>query len=162
MRLFAVAAFATFAASVTACISQPTSAALVQQTAHEFNVNARFGRLDLAAETVSPTYREAFTKVHRAWGGDVRIGDTELAGVSLKGKDVAFVGVKVSWYRVDSTELRTTTVRQEWHDHKGTWLLEREERESGDFGLMGDRVEVVAPSGSAPRAQFPTVRIGAP
>lgn len=158
MRLFAVAiAFA----STLACISQPTSAALVQQTAHEFNVNARFGRLDLASETVAPEYREAFQRVHRAWGGDVRIGDTELAGLSMKSKEIAAVGVKVSWYRVDSGELKVTTIRQEWHDHKGTWLLEREERESGDFGLLGDRVEPVSPDGPKPRAQFPTVRIGA-
>lgn len=143
------------------CLNQPQSAALVQQTASEFNVNTRFGRMEMAGENVAPNYRDEFARVHNRWGGDVRIADSELAGMQMRAKEEAEVLVRVSWFRTDEGDLHSTAIRQTWRDHHGMWMLEREERLSGDFGLLGERVEFVAPESRAAHAQFPSVRIGA-
>ena len=152
---------ALVALSAAACLNQPTSGALVQQTAHELNLNLRFGRMELASENVGPTYKEKFVQAHEAWGGQVRVADTELDGLQLTGKEDALVAVRFAWFRVDEGDLRTTVVRQKWHDYKGTWMLDGEERATGDIGLLGEKVEVLAPEGGQRPAQFPTVRIGA-
>ena len=145
---------------LAACLNQPTSGALVQQTAQELNVNTRFGRLELASENVAPTYRDRFAELHREWGGNVRIADTELSGLTMKGPEEALVLVRVAWFKVDEGDLRGTTVKQSWKSQKGTWLLASEERGSGDLGLLGERVETLTPDGPRAHAQFPTVRIG--
>ncbi len=147
--------------SLIACVTAPHGAAKAQEAALDLNVNARFGRMEIAAERVAPKGREDFFDHRKSWGGKVRIGDCELAGLRLTTDDDADVTVRVAWYRNDEQELRVTTLRQKWHDFKGEWKLVSEQRTDGDIGLIGERVVV---DENAPRqrknAQFPTVRIG--
>ena len=147
------------ACAIAGCAAAPTGAARAQNAAQELNLNARFGRMELAMESVAPAQREAFADRRRAWGGRVRIADAELAGVRLSGKEEALVSVRVSWYLLDDQELRTTTIRQSWHDNHGDWLLEREERLDGDAGLLGDPIPRAESTEPRP-TQFPTVRLG--
>lgn len=133
---------------------------MVQQTAQELNVNTRFGRFELAGENVAPTYKAQFAETHKDWGNSVRVADTELAGLQMKSKDEALVMVRVAWFKVDEGDLRATTIKQIWRDHKGTWLLTSEERGQGDLGLLGEHIETLAPEGPRQHAQFPTVRLG--
>src|SRR5262249_35310 len=73
--------------------------------------------------------------------------------------------VKIAWYRADEGDLRQTTLRQKWHDFKGSWKLTEETRIDGDIGLLGERVQHVAPapaSTGARHAQFPTIRLSEP
>ncbi len=144
-----------------ACLNQQTGGALVQQTAQELNVNARFGRMELASESVAPTYREHFTELRKDWGNNVRVADTELAGLQMKTPLEAVVLVRVAWFKIDQGDLRGTTVKQVWRQLKGSWLLASEERNGGDLGLLGERIETLVPEGPRQHAQFPTVRIGA-
>lgn len=151
---------ASLAASLgLACLNQPTGAALVQETTQEFNVNTRFGRMQLAFEDVAPGYKSEFLRRHSLWGKSVRITDAETAGMQMKGIDQADVVVRVGWYRVDEGDLHVTTIKQSWHRYKTAWLLDDETRTDGDVGVMGERVEVVRPDGPQEHAQFPTVRI---
>jgi len=150
---------AALVVGVSGCVTQATGAAKAQETAQEMNLNTRFGRMELAMEHVAAKDRDAFVQRHKGWGGAVRIADAELSGLRPITKEQANVFVRVAWYRADEQELRLTTVRQIWRDHKGDWLLEAEERVEGDIGLLGEPVLQVAPP---PRehAQFPTVRLG--
>lgn len=146
--------------ALVACLNQPTSGALVQQTAQELNVNTRFGRFELAGENVAPAYREQFAELHKNWGNSVRIADTELAGLQMKTPEEATVMVRVAWFKMDDGDLHATTIKQLWRSHKGTWLLASEERGGGDLGLLGERVEVLKPEGPREHAQFPTIHLG--
>jgi hypothetical protein len=141
-------------------VGHQSGPARAQEAATELNVNARFGRMELAAEHVSPKARQAFFERRRAWGGKIRVADYEMAGMKMQGKDDAEMFVRVAWYRVDEGDLRVTTLRQKWHDFKGDWKLTEEMRIDGDVGLLGEAVVTVAPPGGPRNAQFPTVRLG--
>jgi hypothetical protein len=136
-----------------------SGAARAQEAASELNVNMRFGRMELAAERVAPDAREAFLARRKAWGSNVRVADYELAGFAMKGDADAEMLVKVAWYRVDQGDLRTTTLKQKWHDFKGEWRLVHETRADGDVGLMGEP-SPAAPAAAPRKAQFPTIRLG--
>lgn len=139
---------------------QQSPAARAQEAATEMNLNAKFGRMELAAERVAPKAKEVFFERHRGWGGKVRVADYELQGLRMHGEDKAEILVRVAWFRVDEGDLRTTTLKQKWLDLKGEWRLVEESRADGDVGLLGEPVEPGhAPPG--PRhAQFPTIHIG--
>ncbi len=139
--------------------------ARAQEAALELNLNARFGRMELAAERVSPKARDQFFDRRKAWGGNVRVADYDLTALRmLKGEEDAETYVKVAWYRANEGDLRVTTIKQKWHDFKGDWKLTEEARVDGDLGLLGEP-PAPAPAGaaSAPakRSQFPTVYLGA-
>jgi hypothetical protein len=134
--------------------------ARAQEAALELNLNARFGRMELAAERVAPKARDSFFDRRRTWGGNVRIADYELAGLRMKGNDDCETVVKVAWYRANEGDLRLTTVRQSWHDFKGDWKLTDEVRSEGDVGLFGESAPAPAAGAPARRTQFPTIRLG--
>src|ERR1700688_17511 len=86
---------------LTACLMPPQGAALMQQTAQQFNFDLRFGRMELAGEQIAPKYNDDFTKKHRGWGSSVHITDAETVGLRMKGVENCDVSVRVAWYRVD-------------------------------------------------------------
>ncbi len=131
-----------------------------QQAAQEFNMDARFGRGEVATERIVPDAREAFAAHHRAWGGTVRLADVELAGARPRGLHDTDIFVRFAWYRVDDEELRTTTLKQAWHEQNGSWQLASEERLDGDIGLIGEHVVYETPGPKEP-AVFPTIHLGA-
>ncbi len=138
--------------------------ARMQEAALELNLNARFGRMELAVERVSPKQRDAFMERRKAWGGVVRLADYELTGLRiLPGEEEAETSVKIAWYRASENELRQTTLKQKWRDFKGDWKLTDETRVEGDVGLIGEAPVLVptnVAAAPARRAQFPTIRLG--
>jgi hypothetical protein len=152
--------FAGFSVVLCGCVA-PRGAAKAQLTAGDLNVNARFGRMELAAESIAPEARQQFFEHRKTWGGKIRIADTELSNLQLKTPDDADITVRIAWYRVDDQELHTTTLRQAWHQYTEDWKLTGEARADGDIGLFGEAPpqEQVAPKRNA---HFATVRIGAP
>jgi len=154
--------FALALVGLAACGALPTTGlANAQQTAQQFNLDARFGRNEYVLDQVAPEARDEYAQQHRAWGGSIRVADVEMGTMRPKGdKDVDLL-VHVSWYRPEQQELRNTTLKQSWRT-KGVdkWQLVSESRVDGDYGLLGEAV-IFAPS-NAPRApaQFPTIRLG--
>ncbi len=132
--------------------------ARAQQAAQELNLDARFGRTEMAMDHVAPTARDEFAAHHRAWGAAVRVADVELAGMRPHGERSVEIIVRVSWYRPDQPELRTTTLKQKWLDKDG-WQLVEEQRLEGDVGLLGESVVYETPREAAAPAQFPTIRL---
>jgi len=147
--------------AATGCMMPPQGAALVQQTAQQFNFDTRFGRMELAMEQVSAKYTEEFTRRHRYWGGSIHVTDAETVGMRMRGQDNADVTVRVGRYRTDEGELKVTNLKQKWHLYPAGWRVDSEERIDGDIGALGEKVEVITPDGP-PRtaAQFPTLRLG--
>ena len=136
--------------------------AMAQEAALELNLNARFGRMELAAERVAPKARAPFFDRRRAWGGSVRIADYDMTGLKMTGEDDAETFVKIAWYRANEGDLRVTTLKQKWHsDAKGDWKLTEEQRLEGDLGLLGEPPVPLAVVSEAPkRSQFPTIYLG--
>jgi hypothetical protein len=156
-----LATCALFAVAVAGCPAPLAREARAQDAAQELNVHARFGRLGVAIDSVAPAEREAFTRRHKAWGNTVRVSDSEMAGMKLTTDEDAEVAVRVSWFRPTEQELRVTTIRQKWHDNKGSWQLVSEERFDGDRGLLGDDAPASdVPAKARANTQFPTIRIG--
>ena len=150
-------------AATTGCLSQPAGVAKAQEIANEANLNARFGRIEIAAEQVAPAYRTPFARNHAGWGTKVRVVDSEMVGIRSvnEAQTEADVAVRVNWFRPENQELRSTLLRQKWKSLSGDWKLVSEERADGDIGLLGERIEKV----SAPHeddlrpAKFRTIKI---
>lgn len=141
----------------------PTGMQRAQQTAQDFNLDSRFARGELVSARIDPAERDEYSAHHKAWGTAVRIADIEMSGIRPHGDADAEVYVRVSWYRMDEQELRSTTLKQSWHSKSDAWLLVAESRFDGDIGLLGETVVVEAPAGPRPKPQFPTVQLtGAP
>lgn len=143
-------------------LGQQSSPARAQEAASELNINTRFGRLELAAEKVAPSARDAFLQRRKAWGSILRVADYELSSLQMKGKDDAEMLVKVAWYRMDEGDLRVTVLKQQWHDFKGDWKLVDETRADGDLGLIGERTPTAPAPAKARQVHFPTIRLGEP
>lgn len=128
-----------------ACVMPPRPAERAGEAAREFNLAARFGRMDRAAELTATSWRGKFEKSHREWGRDVRVYDVELAGFVMPERDRANVEVDYSWARVDEGILRSTRVAQVWKDSGQGFRIVGEHRVAGDLGLLGELVSASAP-----------------
>ncbi len=137
----------------------PTGLQRAQQTAQDFNVDARFARKDAMVARIDEASRDEYALRHKSWGGNVRIADMEVGALKAHGDADVDVLVHVSWYRMDEQELRMTTLQQSWHSKADAWLLVSEKRVDGDVGLLGETVVMQAPAGPRPKAQFPTIRL---
>lgn len=148
--------------SLGACSGAPMGAAKAQEVAHDFNLNTRFGRMELAAESIDPKVREKILQARRKWGGDVRLADMELAGMKSldKSNDDVDVSVRIAWFRPNEGDLKNTLLVQRWHGTRGDYKLVEERRVDGDVGLLGESTASRAPTAEeAPPAHFPTVRL---
>jgi hypothetical protein len=158
MRTIAVATAWTLALALSGCPAPPNSLARAQQTAQEFNLDSRLGHGELSLDRVAPEARERYTAQHRGWGTNVRVVDVEILGMRAESEHDAKALVRVSWYRPEDEELRSTTVEQTWNDKATGWQLVLERRVEGEMGLLGEPVLYQNPDARRP-AQFPTVRL---
>jgi len=158
MAVLGCGAFALLAAGCGAL--PPTGLQRGQQTAQDFNLDARFGRSELVMTRIAPAEREEYALHHKSWGSGVRVADIEIVGTKPHGDADFDVFIHVAWYRMDEQELKSTTLKQSWHQKSDDWLLASEQRLDGDIGLLGETVVVEQPAGPRAPAQFPTIRLG--
>lgn len=147
---------------VVACAGQSRPARM-QEAASELNLNARFGRMELASEHVAPEGRTAFFGHRKVWGSRVRIVDSELVGVRFeKNESEAHASIRIAWQPVDDGDMRLTTVKQTFKDMRNGWYMVAEERAEGDIGLFGEKPEIPqdAPVPASRKAKFDTIRLG--
>lgn len=141
------------------CVAPVQPVTRVADAARDLNLAARFGRMDIAAGLTAPSARQVFLERHATWGGDIRVVDVELAGLSMPDERSAAVEVNYAWVRADESTLRSTRVAQLWEDRAGGgWQLVREQRLSGDIGLFGERARRPAPP--TPDRHRPTRTLG--
>ncbi|HEX3776651.1 MAG TPA: hypothetical protein VHV51_19395 [Polyangiaceae bacterium] len=145
-RVFALLGAPLLCAFVlSACPMPPPASERATDAARESNVAARFGRIDIAVDRTTPEFRSEFLRHRASWGGNIRIVDVELGGLSMPDSDHAIFDVDYAWTRVDEDALRSTRVTQRWTSSKGNWVEESEKRSTGDIGLFGEPVEVLRP-----------------
>ena len=124
----------------------PPASEKATDAARELNIAARFGRIDIAAGRAASEARAEFIRRRATWGGDIRVVDVELAGMTMPDSDHAIFQVDYSWMRMNENSLRSTRVTQRWSSLKGPWALESEKRAAGDVGLFGEHVDVLRPA----------------
>jgi len=129
-----------------ACMMPPPASEKATDAARELNIAARFGRIDIAAGRAASEERSEFIRRRAQWGGEIRVVDVELAGLTMPDSDHAVFQVDYSWMRLDENTLRSTRVSQRWSALKGPWALESEQRVAGDVGLFGEHVQVLRPA----------------
>lgn len=108
---------------------------------YQFNDEARWHRIDLAAQRCAGTYRLPFVRSHARWGHDVAIGDVEVTNLALgTGENGADAQSLVTYQWIDNAtmELHTTTVRQDWHGQGEGFQLIAEVVVSGEFEIFDD------------------------
>lgn len=168
MRSVQRLSFAVSLMAIAGCTSLPgqfSKQARAQETALDTNMNARFGRMELAVENVAPNTRDKFMAHRRGWGSSIRVTDYDMVGLKMVGEDDCETVVRVAWYRSADNDLRGTSLKQKWHETiKGEWKMTDEVRIEGDVGLIGEATPAppadAPPAAAARRSQFPTVTLG--
>lgn len=135
------------------CPAPQTPYDKVNEAAREMNMAARWGRMDVALERSAPEDFSDFVQRHAKWHSEVRIVDTELAGLNLTAPTEATAQVEVSWTLDNDTTLRVTRLEQNWKSFEGKWMLVAEKRVAGSTGLFGEAIEYESPRGNR---HFPT------
>lgn len=158
-KLLSFAPLLALPATLAGCPAPTSGLAQAQQSAQEFNLNARFGRNEMILEQIAPAARDEYALHHKLWGTEIRVADIEIAGMKKHGDKEVDVVVRVSWYRPEQQELRSTTLTQAWHAKGTDWELASEKRADGDIGLLGEAVVIETPAAPREPAQFPTVRL---
>ena len=103
----------------------------------ELNEETRWGRMDVAVKRVAPGFRDQFVMSHMRWGNDIQIADVEMLGMNAnKEEGDAVSRVAIRWYDQRSMVISDTVVRQNWKQHKQTYILMSESVESGHPGLL--------------------------
>lgn len=140
-HLLGVVGIVVAACAFSGC-QPPTPAQKASEAAREMNMAARWGKMDDATSLTDPKHVDEFLRHRSEWHGDIRIVETELAGLNMKDAMNATVQVDVSWNFSDDPTLRTTRLSQEWSDEEGKWVMVSEERIGGDLGLFGEEVKL--------------------
>jgi hypothetical protein len=98
---------------------------------------SRWGRVDLASERVTSSYRGEFLSSRRDWGRDVRIADAELTNLVLaEDMNTASATIEVTWYDQRTMEVSGTVLSQRWVRDDERYMLEGETVVSGDDALL--------------------------
>jgi len=126
----------------SACFAPASPTVRVNDAAHDLNIAARFGKMELALSHVDGPMQKQFMTRRSQWGRDVRIIDVDLASVQIRDETHANVIVDISWVPLQDDILRSTRVAQTWEDLGKGWKLTREVRVAGDHGLFGEVLDV--------------------
>ncbi|MDA0629577.1 hypothetical protein PCS76_22460, partial [Acinetobacter baumannii] len=67
---------------------------------HDLNEAARWGRLDLAIQSVVPAHRASFRAQHARWARDYRVADVDVSGLDMQLPDGS-LGSTVAYSWID-------------------------------------------------------------
>jgi hypothetical protein len=137
-RLCLALALAVATSFASGCVFQNISSGeLLRDSVVGLNDAARWARLDLAAERVSPEFRARFVGSRRGWGRRLQIADVEMLDLRLHDDgDHATSEVEVSWYALTTMTLHSTVLRQQWEKEGMGFVLTGEEILGGDRALL--------------------------
>ena len=164
---FGLRAF-VFCAVTTTAACMPSAAARLGETANDYLIHLRFGRVGLLQGFENPESRAKLGELHRPLGRERQVTDVDILAVQAK-DDVGVVAAQVSWYAPGEQLLRISTIEQRWvKGGSGTWVLDDESLSGGDpgFFVVTPRGELAPGERPAPSkelgkgAHFPTVRLG--
>jgi hypothetical protein len=113
--------------SLSGCLLQNMGAErqLTDQV-YALNDEIRWARIDLATERVSPDFRTEFLTLHRAWGHDIQIADSDCTHVQISDDSESATSlVTLSWYDQQTMEVHTSVIEQRWIKTDSGFLLDR-------------------------------------
>ncbi|MDH5491207.1 MAG: hypothetical protein OEY14_04585 [Myxococcales bacterium] len=123
---------------LSGCIFSNASAETrLRDSIYGFNDAARWGRLDIAEQTVSPAARGRIRHSRLAWGRGLQIADSEILEVRVdEDRQGATSIVAVRWYARASMLLQETRIVQRWQREGGVFVLIEESVGEGNEGLL--------------------------
>lgn len=126
------------ATALAGCLFQNLSPTQqLSDTVYLLNDETRWGRIDLAAQSVVPRFRARFVQSRHHWGRSVAVADTEVSALILSDDmSSATSTVEITWYDQQTMELRGTVLRQHWAKSDVGFLLDEESIVSGDETLL--------------------------
>ena len=127
---------AALALQAVACMPTQMPADKLNDAAYGIVEAARFGRMDILLQTVSPAKQAEYADSHAEWGNDIRILDIEYGGARMIGPDKAIVLMTVSWQRLDESTLRSSSLKQTWTLGGERWAIDEEIVAAGDKKLI--------------------------
>jgi hypothetical protein len=109
----------------------------LRESVYGLNEEARWGRIDLALERVSPAYQGKFARRRALWGRRIQIADSDMTHLKLDDdKDKATSLVAVSWYDYATMTVHQTLVQQHWKRVDIRYMLTDERVLDGDPALL--------------------------
>jgi len=156
-------------ATLAGCM--PNAGARLGETANDYLIHLRFGRVGVLPGYEKPEARAKLAELHAPLGRERQITDVDIVSLTTK-DDAGTVVAQVAWYAPGESILRVSSVEQHWvKGGGGTWLVEDESVVGGDPGFFLKKREAAegaargdekpAPSKELGKgAHFPTVRIG--
>lgn len=137
-----IAALVTLAACVTPAAQRRDDFGRI---AREFNDHIRWGRWNVAAQSLPPDEARSFLERVKLVGPELEMGDQDTTSIQLGGDETAVVTVKFDWYSKREMLVRSSTIEQRWKVENGRWRLVDQRRVSGDrFPLVPERKEAAA------------------
>ncbi len=132
-------AWTVFGLTLAACqlAGGKSSLERLQESVSSVNEDARWGRLDLASAKVTDSYKPQFLAARENWNKSIQIADVELSNVELEGEqEHAISDVTINWYSLNSMELHSTSIRQQWKSRGHGFVLVKEHITDGDPDLL--------------------------
>jgi hypothetical protein len=125
-RFFFVGAAVFAAVFGSGCNTFGTNRDDLQQAAALHHIDLRWGRLENAAQRVSPDLRGAFLTSWASRLHGIEVQDIEVTGMVLnEAGDAADVIVTMTWVERDTMSVLTTIIPEQWTRVDGTWLASK-------------------------------------
>lgn len=106
---------------------KPGDPVLLEQTAHSFHSNLRWGRFEDAAELVHQSYRATFEGEYEERGDDYDIVEMNVRRVEIvEDGFAAVIEVEQDWYQLPSTVVQSERFMERWvWEDDRWWMRER-------------------------------------
>ena len=113
-------------------------AAALEDAARSFHSNLRWGRYDVARNTVHEAYRPTFDGKFEERGEDYEIVEMRMKRMELVEEGfAAVIEVEQQWYQLPSTTVEKARFVERWVFEQGRWWM-RERLERGEYRERGE------------------------
>ena len=133
LRLARLALLALALPATSGCLEMNLSTKdKIVNLARQFGDDVRWGRIEVASQTVGSARRRTFIERHKSFEGDLEFADFELLDVEVEPKmQKAVSRVDYTWSRKREGLVQKTTTEQNWEFVGGNWVLVKEFRVRG-------------------------------
>lgn len=115
--------FALALVAVAGCGTLGTNRDDLQQAQLMHHIDLRWGRLENAAQRVTPELRGPFLTSWATRAGAIELQDIELSGMVLnEAGDAADIVVTVTYIERDTMSVKTAVLPEKWTRVDGVWL----------------------------------------
>ena len=143
--IYSLLSLAVILVALTGCSTVsndgPGDAAQLEEAAHRFHSNMRWGRFDFARDSVHTAYRGTFDGMYEEYGEDYDIVEIRLKRADLLEEGfAAFVEVEQQWFQLPSTMVQKERFVERWVFENGQWWM-RERMLRSDYRDQDERFD---------------------